>query len=192
MQPHAPSRMSAYLNHGIVSIFRIVHEIKLAQQQQQKQPKSKHALCGADKFEQEIVKWREMSYAHTIARTGMDYDQVTCLPPWALRYLQTGSNAKRMDCDNFQGTSLNLSLDALQTGNTGDATWDAMQQYLVRTGELHNNARMTWGKTLVHWGRTHDSFGLGSDGLDWNKGVEVDGHHRASRILSVLCYLNDR
>lgn len=33
----------------------------------------------------------------------------------------------------------------------GDAFWDAAQRQLARTGELHNNARMTWGKALLRW-----------------------------------------
>ena len=44
--------MSCYLNFGIVSIFRLVHEVKLAQAAK---------VSGASKFEEEIVKWREVS-----------------------------------------------------------------------------------------------------------------------------------
>ena len=29
--------------------------------------------------------------------------------------------------------------------------WNAMQMALVKTGELHNNLRMTWGKAIHHW-----------------------------------------
>jgi deoxyribodipyrimidine photo-lyase len=34
---------------------------------------------------------------------------------------------------------------------TGDAFWDAAQQQLAATGELHNNVRMTWGKAPLGW-----------------------------------------
>jgi deoxyribodipyrimidine photolyase len=34
---------------------------------------------------------------------------------------------------------------------SGDAFWDAAQQQLQCTGELHNNVRMTWGKALLPW-----------------------------------------
>merc|ERR1712031_78568 len=33
----------------------------------------------------------------------------------------------------------------------GDKAWDGMQRYLVETGELHNNARMGWGKAICKW-----------------------------------------
>ncbi len=29
--------------------------------------------------------------------------------------------------------------------------WDALQMHLAQTGELHNNARMGWGKALLRW-----------------------------------------
>ncbi len=29
--------------------------------------------------------------------------------------------------------------------------WDALQASLRHTGELHNNARMGWGKAVVGW-----------------------------------------
>ena len=39
----------------------------------------------------------------------------------------------------------------LADARSGDAVWDALQSSLVRTGELHNNARMGWGKAIVSW-----------------------------------------
>ena len=35
----------------------------------------------------------------------------------------------------------------LDEGATGDEFWDAAQQQLRNTGELHNNVRMTWGES---------------------------------------------
>ena len=34
----------------------------------------------------------------------------------------------------------------MQIAGFDDALWDAMQQCLIQRGELHNNARMTWGQ----------------------------------------------
>lgn len=75
-QPHAPSRMSCYLNLGIVSIFRLVQEVKAAQAQK---------IGGADKYEEEIFKWREMAYAFCFSRT--DYCGAGAVPNWAQRSL---------------------------------------------------------------------------------------------------------
>lgn len=149
--PHASSRMSCYLNYGIVSIFRIVHEVKLAQNAK---------VAGADKFEEEIVKWREMSYAHAFSRT--DYNDISAIPKWAVQWIE----AKQKVVDE------NLSISNLEIGESPNDKWNAMQKYLLRTGELHNNVRMTWGKTIVEWLSSQPS--------------------KASIIIQALNYLNDR
>jgi len=149
--------MSCYLNFGIVSIFRLIHEVKLAQARK---------VSGADKFVEEIVKWREMSYAHAFSRG--DYD--ACVPQWAVRWLE--QNTKSLS----YGSNTNFDIDALETCKSDNEKWNAMQLYLVRTGELHNNVRMTWGKQIVQWG-ANSNHGESSP---------------AEGIMRMLVYLNDR
>ena len=170
---HSVSRMSAFLNLGIVSIFRLVWEVKRAQKLQSKKKasngkttKSKWDKSGADKYEEEIVKWREMSYAHAFSRSG-DYDNVSSLPHWSVTCL-----------NNHQSGRRGHTLQQLANGRTGDTKWDAMQRYLVRTGELHNNVRMTWGKTVVEWVGCSDRQSTDTSA--------------AQVTLQTLCYLNDR
>ncbi|KAL3792820.1 hypothetical protein HJC23_002627 [Cyclotella cryptica] len=156
------SRMSAYLNLGIVSIFRLVWEVKQNQTKSGSSAKSKWKT-GADKFEEEIVKFREHSYAHAFSR--LDYDDVSSLPRWSVQYL-----------DNESVTG-KYTVSQLASGATECNKWNSMQTYLVRTGELHNNVRMTWGKSVVEWGVAESR----------------DGTSTPSRsILQALCYLNDR
>jgi hypothetical protein len=159
--PHAVSRMSCYLNYGTISIFQMIHDIW------------QHPSSTA-KFEDEILKWREISYAHAFAHPE-DYATESSIPLWASRYLNSchthtvsTSSTSVGAADSKPG---HMNLQQLEEGNTADPTWNAMQRYLVSTGELHNNARMTWGKTVVHW-QKHD-FSI-------------------RQILSQLCYLNDR
>lgn len=134
-KPHSPSRMSCYLNLGIVSIFRLISDMdKIGKA-------DKNHCSGIEKYKEEILKWREYSYAHTLCRN--DYDKISCLPGWARRYL---SSNKAEYC------IYDYTINEMIGGCTGDDTWDAMQKYLVSTGELHNNVRMTWGKTVMHWG----------------------------------------
>ena len=49
------------------------------------------------------------------------------------------------------GSRVPLPLEALEQGQTGDALWNDCQRCLAQAGELHNNARMAWGKTAVTW-----------------------------------------
>lgn len=146
-KPHAVSRMSCYLNYGCVSIFQIVFDVWQS-----------HS-SGASKFADEIIKWREIGYAHSFA-CPHHYNQSMAIPQWARMYLS-----------KFNGLESSYSIEQLETCGTNDATWNAMQSYLNTTGELHNNARMTWGKTIVHWQK-----------------------HRFSsdEVLEQLVYLNDR
>ena len=163
-KPHSPSRMSAYLNLGVVSIFRLVHEVKTAQARK---------IGGADKYEEEIVKWREMAYAHCFSRT--DYGGVAAVPAWAQRSL----DQQQQPSGSFAPSS-SLGWDGLALGRTGiDAKWDVMQRYLMATGELHNNVRMTWGKTVVGWAARLPRSGDGETSV-------------TSSVLQTLCYLNDR
>jgi hypothetical protein len=150
LKPHAVSRMSCYLNFGIVSIFQVIHDIWEA-----------GSLAGAKKFEEEIIKWREMSYAHAFSAPS-DYNQEASVPQWARRHLDL--------CRLTHGQS-SYTIRQLEEGRTDCDTWNAMQRYLVKTGELHNNVRMTWGKTVIHWQKGQ---------------VTVD------LMLQHLCYLNDR
>ncbi|KAL9187384.1 hypothetical protein ACHAXT_001487 [Thalassiosira profunda] len=164
---HSVSRMSAFLNLGIVSIFRIVYEVKQAQSKNGNSGKAANSRwsknkSGPDKYEEEIIKWREYSYAHAFSRE--DYDDVGSVPRWSVTCLNGHPNTSR------------FTLEELARGATGDAVWDSMQQYLVRTGELHNNVRMTWGKQVVEWvGCRHSS-----------------GASPAQLTLRTICYLNDR
>jgi deoxyribodipyrimidine photolyase len=137
MDPHAVSRMSCYLNMGIISIMDVVHDVWQAQ--------SSQVGCtqGCRKFLDEVVKWREIGYVHTFASPHFP-TAVQDIPKWAHAYLE------RQQISSAGG----YGYEQLESATTQDEKWNAMQNYLIETGELHNNARMTWGKTVVHWQAT--------------------------------------
>jgi len=118
------SRMSAYVNAGMVSPFRLARE-----------GKSDH------KFFQEYQTWRELGYSFVFRRP-VTHNTIGCLPAWAQRTLRGRAE---------DGRAARLSLRDLEEGRTPEPLWNAMQMALVKTGELHNNLRMTWGKAIHHW-----------------------------------------
>jgi hypothetical protein len=132
--PHAVSRISCYLNLGILSIFDVVLDVWQAK------ATGKGYAAGCNKFLDEVIKWREIGYVHTFASPG--YHTSQAIPKWAYDYLER---------QHQQSQSNGYTYDQLESAATRDDTWNAMQGYLIETGELHNNARMTWGKTVVHW-----------------------------------------
>lgn len=149
-QPHAVSRMSCYLNYGVVSIFSIVADLW-------------DTKTSTKKFEDEIIKWREIGYTHAIANP-YGFNGIQSVPTWAKKYLQ------KCRAQSYSVKTL-VPLQKLESASSKEAKWNAMQNYLVQTGELHNNARMTWGKTIVHW-QKYD--------------------HDVELLLAEMVYLNDR
>jgi deoxyribodipyrimidine photolyase len=150
--------MSCYLNFGVVSIFRLAYDVHLAQVSK---------VPGADKFEEEIIKWREMSYAHAFSRG--DYSTTNCLPPFSRKIFEQIHLISAGD---------QLLLSQIESGETFDEKWNSMQTYLIRTGELHNNVRMTWGKTIS---------------TTWSTRISVPAEiSRLDGLVLLLCYLNDR
>jgi len=171
--PHAVSRISCYLNLGILSIFDVIHDVWHI-----KSTRSGYTT-GCNKFLEEVIKWREGSYVHAFASP--EYHSQKVFPPWSRRYLESLNGNKTTTppsstSNSSNSTSSSTSKDGynheqLETASTRDQTWNAMQSYLIETGELHNNARMTWGKTVVHW----QSCRASPDDVLWQ-----------------LCCLNDR
>ena len=122
------SRLSPYLRHGMIAATRVAREAAAA------------GGKGAEKFLDELLIWREMSwaYAHYIP----DHDTTAIVPDWAWETL------KRREIDPRPTV---YDWETLARGETGDALWNAAQLSYVRRGYLHNNLRMTWAKELLTW-----------------------------------------
>lgn len=125
-----------------------------------------------------------MSYlwcAHTVA-TGADLCSPAVLLQWARSSLTQHESDPR---DALR------SLQQLETANSGDEIWDAMQHQLVQHGELHNNARMTWANAVVRWSSTtHESI---SRAQHMNDKFALDGCDPCSHTGVLSSHgLNDR
>ena len=99
---------------------------------------------GAEKFLDELLIWRELSF-HFCLHNIDKLDSIEALPDWAIETLQQHADDPR------EG---NYSWESLARGKTGQRLWDAAQRSLLKHGELHNNARMTWGKAFANWAST--------------------------------------
>ncbi len=122
------SRLSPYLHLGHVSPFRIAREAW------------ERGGAGADKFLDELLVWREMSWAWCFHRA--DHDSIEALPDWARETLGRHRADLRPALHSWE---------TLARARTGDVLWDAAQRSLVIHGEMHNAVRMTWGKALLDW-----------------------------------------
>lgn len=146
------SRMSAYLHYGMVSPMRLAREA---------------ATKGADKYIDELVIWRELAYGYCFYRS--DYMKLDTLPKWAVASLAAHERDRR---------EWLYSWETLSRGRTHDRLWNACQDSLLRHGELHNNVRMTWGKSLLSW--TRDAAEALRWLIDLNHRYALDGRDPAS------------
>jgi photolyase PhrII len=149
-RPKAVSRMSPYLHYGCVSPLRLAREAMTQGGE------------GAEKFLDELLTWRELSH-HFCFHTD-NLETLDALPGWAKESLLAHETDPRDQTFDWE---------RLARGRTGEPLWDLCQQSLVRQGELHNNLRMTWGKSFLHW--TQKSQRAQKLMIDLNHRFALDG-----------------
>ena len=126
--PRAVSRLSPYLHFGCVSPLRIAREA------------AAHGGEGADKFLDELLTWRELN--HHFCHHSPDLESLDILPQWARDSLAEHEADPRPALYDWE---------TLLRGRSDDPLWNLAQRSLLRRGELHNNLRMTWGKSILPW-----------------------------------------
>ena len=149
------SRMSPYINYGMVSPFRLAREA------------ASLGGDGPEKFLDELLIWRELAHSFCFHRA--DHDSIGALPPWAVETLRRHQSDPRPALYDWE---------TLARGRTNDTLWNAAQRSLLRHGELHNNARMTWGKAIVAW--TPDAETAWEMMVDLNHRYALDGRNPSS------------
>lgn len=155
------SRLSAYLHFGMVSPFRIAREA---------------SELDAEKFLDELLIWREMSF-HFCYHNADEIDTMSALPSWARQTLHEHSEDLRPG---------DYSWEKFSRGFTGHSLWDAAQRSLLKHGELHNNVRMTWGKTFLQWSRSPERALQMT--MDINHRFALDGRDPSSYGGVLWCF----
>ena len=130
---YSTSRLSPYLHFGMLSPHQLLAEIESSDV-----PKS-----YTWKFRDEFLTWREWFHYQAFQNPNLHlYDS---LPDEAKKTLEAHADDPRSDSCSFE--------DILQ-GNTSDRTWNAAQREWLKTGWLHNNLRMYWGKQILRFTKT--------------------------------------
>jgi len=79
-----------------------------------------------------------------------------------------------------------LPPEQIESAQTYDSLWDATQRELLRTGEIHNYARMLWGKKVIEWCATYkDAFELLEH---MNNKYALDGRNPNSYAGILWCF----
>jgi len=126
------SRMSPYLHFGNISIQEVVLAARDAG------PAEAYA-----RFADEALTWREL--AHNFVARDRGHRTTAAIPDWARGELADHAADPR---------DATYTAAALEAAATHEPLWNAFQRSLLRDGELHNYARMLWGKAIIGWTRT--------------------------------------
>ena len=163
--------MSAYVNLGMICPRRMARDAQAA---------------GAVKFLSEFLGFRESSHLWCLLHPGGYADASVAVPAWAKAQLSADYASAP-------------TLTALESGQTGDVSWDDCQRCLVISGELHNNVRMAWGKAIPHWHGAALSSSSSAAAAAASATAEMAAvpHHQtpATRLqaaLDLLIHLNDK
>ena len=171
------SRCSHFHHYGMLSPFAVAADA---------------AAASSDKFLDEFLVWRELSYSWCFYRYP-NHTGLHAMPQWAQRSLLAHARDARPKV---------LPASELANARSGDRVWDACQRSLLLRGELHNNLRMSWGKALLQWTASpedavhlaqslNDRYALdGGDpcsytGIGWCFGL-FDGPKSEQRVIGVV------
>jgi deoxyribodipyrimidine photo-lyase len=101
--------------------------------------------ADVDAFVDQVLTWRELAYNWCVRTPG--FDRLDALPDWIRRTMAAHAGDPREET---------YTRDELDAAATDDALWNAAQRQLVRSGVIHNYARMLWGKQVVRWAPTYE------------------------------------
>jgi len=153
--PEGVSRLSAAFHYGFLSPMKVAREAAAI------------GTKSADKFLDELLIFREHAWHH-VASKADPYSSAN-LPHWALEsWSNTAEDPRPVIVSNHE----------LEYARSPNLLWNLCQKSLLRHGELHNNLRMTWGKSFPRWTESlEDSLSLSQK---YNDKYALDGRDPSS------------
>jgi deoxyribodipyrimidine photo-lyase len=131
----ATSGLSPYLHVGQIASVRVVREAL----------DSGAPADAIEAFVDQVTTWRELAYNWCLHTPR--FDQLDALPAWIGRTMAEHARDPRPG---------HYTLKMLESAATDDPLWNAAQTQLLRTGVIHNYARMLWGKSILLWAPTYE------------------------------------
>ena len=127
------SRLSAAFHYGFLSPMKVAREAAAI------------GTKSADKYLDELLIFREHAWHHVASKSN-PYSSAN-LPHWALESWNNTAQDPR---------PVIVSSHELEYARSPNLLWNLCQKSLLRHGELHNNLRMTWGKSFPRWTKSLD------------------------------------
>ena len=153
--PEGVSRLSPAFHYGFLSPMKVAREAAAV------------GTKSADKYLDELLIFREHAWHH-VASKANPYSSAN-LPHWALEsWSNTAEDPRPVIVSNHE----------LEYARSPNLLWNLCQKSLLRHGELHNNLRMTWGKSFPRWTDSlEDSLSLSQK---YNDKYALDGRDPSS------------
>ena len=153
--PEGVSRLSAAFHYGFLSPMKVAREAAAV------------GTKSADKYLDELLIFREHAWHHVASKSN-PYSSAN-LPHWALESWSNTAQDPR---------PVIVSSHELEYARSPNLLWNLCQKSLLRHGELHNNLRMTWGKSFPRWTESLEDSLLSSQ--KYNDKYALDGRDPSS------------
>jgi len=128
----ALSNLSPYIHFGQISAQRVALIIK-----------GMGSHPSAESFLEELIVRRELS--DNFCFYNPKYDSFKGFPEWAKKTLSDHKKDER---------EFVYSLKKFEEAKTHEDLWNAAQNELLKTGQLHGYMRMYWAKKILEWGKS--------------------------------------
>ncbi len=135
----AASGLSPYIHFGQISALQIALEVQQGMRSDEISEKN-----GSDFLEQLVIR-RELS--DNFCFYNPHYEEFSGFPEWA---------RKTLDLHRSDRRTWLYSVDHLEGCKTHDALWNAAQQEMMTTGNMHGYMRMYWAKKILEWSESPD------------------------------------
>jgi deoxyribodipyrimidine photo-lyase len=166
------SGLSPYLHFGQISAQRVAYEVNKALDTNKD---------AREAFLEELIVRREL--ADNYCFYSDQYDKVTGAHAWAQKTIEEHKH----DAREYLYTK-----EQLESGETHDDLWNAMQQQMVQEGKMHGWCRMYWAKKILEW--TPDAQAAVDIALYLNDKYELDGMdpNGVVGVMWSICGVHDR
>lgn len=169
---NAVSHLSPYLHFGQIG----AQWVALAVRQSQSGSRE-----DRDAFLEELIVRRELTDNFCLYND--KYDQVAGAHEWAQKTLAEHADDPR---------EYIYSQTQLETADTHDELWNAMQRQMVQEGKMHGWCRMYWAKKILEWTTSPDE--AIQIALYLNDRYELDGNdpNGVVGVMWSICGVHDR
>lgn len=184
------SGLSPYLHFGHISSLRVALEVMYATNadpQLLSEARMPHvqdiptATDGMNALLEEMIVRKEL--ADNFCFYAASYTSLQSMPDWAKKTLSEHANDKR---------EFVYTVPEWEEATTHDASWNAAQMQLRKTGKIHGYMRMYWAKKILEWSESPEQALVTAIYLNNSYSIDGGDPNGYVGILWSIAGLHDR